>query len=79
MLIEVEGVTSPAVTHALVVGVSHYPFLDGPEATPTGEQLGLANLNSAARSASEKPVRFQSPLDRYRVGYCRLSVATHRE
>jgi uncharacterized caspase-like protein len=53
MLIEVEGVTSPAVTHALVVGCSHYPFLDGAGATPTGEQLGLANLNSAARSASE--------------------------
>ena len=53
MLIEVEGVTSPAVTHAFVVGVSHYPFLDGPEATPLGEQLGMANLSSAARSASE--------------------------
>ena len=53
MLIEIEGVTSPAVTHAFVVGVSHYPFLDGPQMTPTGEQLGMANLNSAARSASE--------------------------
>ncbi len=53
MLIEVEEVTSPAVTHAFVVGVSHYPFLDGPEATPLGEQLGMANLSSAARSASE--------------------------
>jgi len=53
MLIEVEGVTSSAVTHAFVVGVSHYPFLDGPEATPLGEQLGMANLSSAARSASE--------------------------
>ena len=45
--------TSPAVTHAFVVGVSHYPFLDGPQMTPTGEQLGMANLSSAARSASE--------------------------
>jgi Caspase domain len=53
MLIEVEGVTAPAVTHAFVVGVSHYPFLDGPLMTTTGEQLGMANLSSAARSASE--------------------------
>jgi len=57
MLVEVEGVTAapggPPVTHALVVGVSHYPFLDGPEATTLGEQLGMANLNSAARSAAE--------------------------
>ena len=53
MLIEVEGVAAPAVTHAFVVGVSHYPFLDGPQMTDQGEQLGLANLNSAARSASE--------------------------
>jgi hypothetical protein len=53
MLIEIEGVDGPAATHAFVVGVSHYPFLDGPGATPQGEQLGLANLSSAARSASE--------------------------
>src|SRR5690242_3334876 len=53
MLIEVEGVDSPAVTHAFVVGVSHYPFLDGPRMTPLGEQLGMANLSGAARSAAE--------------------------
>src|SRR4029079_26006 len=53
MLIEVEGVAAPAVTHAFVVGVSHYPFLDGPQTTDQGQQLGLANLRSAARSASE--------------------------
>ena len=53
MLIEVEGVAAPAVTHAFVVGVSHYPFLDGPQMTDQGGQLGLANLSSAARSASE--------------------------
>jgi hypothetical protein len=53
MLIEVEGVAAPAVTHAFVVGVSHYPFLDGPQMTDQGQQLGLANLSSAARSASE--------------------------
>ncbi len=57
MLIEVEGASGAtagaAVTHALVVGVSHYPFLDGPAATPQGEQLGMANLSTAARSASE--------------------------
>jgi hypothetical protein len=53
MLIEVDGVTADAVTHAFVVGVSHYPFLDGPQMTDTGGQLGMANLSSAARSASE--------------------------
>ena len=47
------GSRRPAVTHAFVVGVSHYPFLDGPQMTEQGEQLGLANLSSAARSASE--------------------------
>ena len=36
MLIEVEGVAAPAVTHAFVVGVSHYPFLDGPQMTDAG-------------------------------------------
>jgi len=54
MLIEVDGAgNTPGVTHAFVVGVSRYPFLDGPAQTPLGEQLGMANLNSAARSASE--------------------------
>ena len=53
MLIEVDGVANGPVTHAFVMGVSHYPFLDGPQQTPLGEQLGLANLSSAARSASE--------------------------
>ena len=40
-------------THALVVGVSHYRHLSGPEASPFGEQFGLEDLTSAARSASE--------------------------
>jgi hypothetical protein len=40
-------------THAFVVGVSHYPFLDGPGATTQGAELGMADLSSAARSASE--------------------------
>lgn len=40
-------------THAFVLGVSHYPFLDGPEATPTGADFGMQDLSSAARSASE--------------------------
>jgi Caspase domain len=53
MLIEVAGAGAGAVTHAFVLGVSHYPFADGPDATPEGEQLGLANLSGAARSASE--------------------------
>jgi hypothetical protein len=40
-------------THALVVGVSHYRYLSGPEASPFGQQFGLEDLSSAARSASE--------------------------
>jgi len=44
---------SDAVTHAFVLGVSHYPYLDGPEATDTGAELGMADLSGAARSASE--------------------------
>jgi hypothetical protein len=40
-------------THALIVGVSHYPFLSGPNTSPFGEQFGLEDLTSAARSASE--------------------------
>ncbi|MET0072139.1 MAG: caspase family protein [Candidatus Thiodiazotropha sp.] len=40
-------------THALVIGVSRYPYADGDEATDFGEQSGLENLSSAARSASE--------------------------
>jgi Caspase domain len=40
-------------THALVVGVSHYPFLSGPQTSEFGAQLGLDDLTSATRSASE--------------------------
>jgi uncharacterized caspase-like protein len=40
-------------THALVIGVSDYPFLDGPDATEEGADFGLSSLTSAARSASE--------------------------
>jgi hypothetical protein len=52
MLIEVAGVDAP-VTHAFVVGVSDYPFADGPDATVVGEQFGITNLTGAAKSASE--------------------------
>lgn len=40
-------------THALVIGVSHYPFLAGNGATEAGLRFGLEDLSSAARSASE--------------------------
>ena len=40
-------------THALVIGVSDYPFADGPDASDLGASLGLENLTTAARSASE--------------------------
>lgn len=53
MLIEIPVEAPTPVTHAFVLGVSHYPFADGPQATQQGEQLGLANLTGAARSASE--------------------------
>jgi hypothetical protein len=53
MLLEIAPAGTTPVTHAFVVGVSHYPFADGPDATPQGEALGIANLTGAARSASE--------------------------
>lgn len=40
-------------THALVIGVSRYPYLDGPEQTEEGRGYGLTNLTTAARSAAE--------------------------
>ncbi len=40
-------------THALVIGVSHYPFLCGATASDAGGHYGLTDLSSAARSASE--------------------------
>jgi hypothetical protein len=42
-----------AVTHALVIGVSDYPFVDGPDATDYGKQSELASLSCAARSATD--------------------------
>jgi hypothetical protein len=40
-------------THALVIGVSDYPFADGPDASSLGKSFELHNLTTAARSASE--------------------------
>lgn len=40
-------------THGLVIGVSHYPFADGPNASDLGESFGIQNLTSAAHSASQ--------------------------
>ena len=40
-------------THALVVGVSRYPFLNGAQATPLGKKFGMVDLSSAACSAAE--------------------------
>lgn len=53
MLIEGPGANSPAGTHAFIVGVSHYPYADGLDATPWGNDSGITNLTGAARSASE--------------------------
>ena len=41
------------LNRAVVIGVSWYPYADGDEVTDFGESLGLENLSSAARSASE--------------------------
>jgi hypothetical protein len=41
------------VTHALVIGVSHYPFLAAASGTKASVEYGLEDLSSAARSASE--------------------------
>jgi Caspase domain len=40
-------------THALVVGVSDYPYVDGPSPSGVGGQSGLSSLTSAARSAAD--------------------------
>lgn len=40
-------------TRALVIGVSRYPYADGPSATDSGRSSGISHLSSAARSASE--------------------------
>ena len=40
-------------THALVIGVSDYPFADGPHPSALGASCGLRNLTTAARSASD--------------------------
>ena len=40
-------------TRALVIGVSAYPYADGPEATESGRKSGIGHLSSASRSASE--------------------------
>lgn len=53
MLIKGPGAGSPIGTHALVVGVSHYPYADGPQATAIGEGSKITNLTSAAKSASD--------------------------
>ena len=46
-----EGWTGP-VTRAVVIGVSRYPSVDGPEATERGRGSGLRSLTGAARSAA---------------------------
>lgn len=53
MLIEVADAAGSPATHAFVIGVSHYPFADGPQATEAGRQFGIGNLTAATRSASE--------------------------
>jgi hypothetical protein len=53
VLIQGPAAGSPAGMHAFIVGVSHYPYADGPNATMRGQESGIANLTGAARSASE--------------------------
>jgi hypothetical protein len=40
-------------THALVIGVSKYPYLDGPEQTSLGATFGMVELSAAAASAAD--------------------------
>jgi hypothetical protein len=40
-------------THALVIGVSRYPFLDGPDQTQLGATFEMAELSAAAASAAD--------------------------
>lgn len=48
-----EDLSSPG-THALVIGISNYPYISGGEhATDLGESFDIGQLTSAARSASE--------------------------
>lgn len=48
-----EDLSTPG-THALIIGVSHYPHItDGSAPTPEGESFHLEQLSSAARSAAE--------------------------
>ena len=51
----IAGDASPddPATHALIVGVSRYPFAAGAKATDFGRKFRLRNLTSAARSASK--------------------------
>ena len=53
MLLQVPGSDAEPATHAFVVGVSHYPFLNGPKRTSAGQELRMVDLTSAARSASD--------------------------
>ena len=64
------GANSPGV-HALIIGVSQYPFLDG-GATPVAEPWGLGQLTSAAASAHAvfewlKTAKMSAPLATCRV------------
>ena len=40
-------------THALVIGISSYPYLDGPEQTQLGATFEMTELSAAAASAAE--------------------------
>jgi hypothetical protein len=53
VLIPGPAADAPTGTHAFIVGVSHYPFADGPNATRVGEDSGIASLSGAAKSASD--------------------------
>lgn len=48
-----QGAGPDARTRALVIGVSNYPYVDGPDATARGRQSRLVSLSVAAQSAAE--------------------------
>jgi hypothetical protein len=51
-VIRVRRRSGKPATHALVIGVSRYPFVDGRRATTAGRESGLSDLTTAAFSAS---------------------------
>ena len=53
MKLQFDVPTTARKTHALVVGVSSYPYLSGPQQTDLGASFQMTNLSAAAASAAD--------------------------